>query len=613
LENPHAGSEVIRRPGSISRSISYDKQLEPARVRRWSHQVWIERPRKNLTKCNDALAFASQPATRNTQPSTHIPLVLVQPVAQRELIVAVNDAARAKSIRPGMTLSEARALDATVKHAPHEPHRDAVALEALARWMMRFSPTVAIASAFIPSPGTPGEGWGEGPSLSAKALRFSQAPPATPPRQRGGGKKSPSPNLSQSTGRGESADHGLFLDLTGCERVFDGIDNIIARVRDALDRFRINAHLTVAPNPAAAWALTFSDKHQDTIVEEDELHAALLDLRPAALRLDDDIVASLHHLGLTTIRQIIKLPRESLPARFGPQLLLRIDQAFGRIAEPLVPLEPFSPISARMDFDGSVDSLEAIWMVFKSLLKTIVADLLKRGCGARAIDVEFFRPYAVTLHKSIRLSRPSRDPVNLFNLLRCAMETVETDVGFLGIQLIVTSAQRISDEQIALLEHEEFAGEIELDHLIERLSVRMGQETVAQADPIESHVPENAFTWHGRLARAPVAQATSARAGRPRHELRPLHLFDWPEEIHVIVSPSHDMDGFPIQFSRPSCGGATHRLSHSIGPERIAGQWWRGHDKTRDYFDVEDERSGERFWIFRVQETGKWFVHGEFE
>ena len=54
--------------------------------------------------------------------------------------------------------------------------------------------------------------------------------------------------------------------------------------------------------------------------------------------------------------------------------------------------------------------------------------------------------------------------MNLFNLLRFAMETVETDVGFLGIQLIVTSSQRISDEQIALLEHEEFVGEIELDH-----------------------------------------------------------------------------------------------------------------------------------------------------
>ncbi|MBC8108864.1 MAG: DNA polymerase Y family protein [Anaerolineae bacterium] len=552
----HAGSEILRRLGSVS----YNKQrIAPARVRRWSHQVWIERPKKNLTKPSASLAsgFAPDPAIRHPKPAIRNALVLVQPIAQRELIVAVNDAARAKSIRPGMTLSEARALDATVKHASHEPYRDAIALEALARWMMRFSPIVSPLAAI--------------------------------------------------------QNHGLFLDLTGCERVFGGIDKIIPRVRDALDRFRITAHLTVAPNPAAAWALTFSPKHQDAIVEQDELHNALLELRPSALRLDETIVESLHHLGLTTIGQLTKLPRESLPARFGQQLLLRIDQAFGRIAEPLVPLEPFSPISARMDFDGSVDSLEAIWLVFKTLLKTIVADLLKRGCGARAIDVEFFRPYAVTLYKSIRLSRPSRDPVNLFNLLRCAMETVETDVGFLGIQLIVTSAQRVSDEQIALLEHEEFAGEIELDHLIERLSVRMGQETVAQAEPIESHVPEYAFTWHGRLAHAPGAQAINAWARRPCHELRPLHLFDWPEEILVTVSPSDHADGFPIQFSRPSYGGATHRLSHSIGPERIAGQWWRGHDKTRDYFDVEDEKSGQRFWVFRVQETGKWFVHGEFE
>jgi protein ImuB len=523
--------------------------------------VWIERPRKNLTKCNEALAFVSQQTTHDNQRrTTNIPLVLVERVAQRELIVAANDAARAKSIRPGMTLGEARALDASVKHAPHEPQRDAVALEALARWMMRFSPVVS-----LPPP------WGEE----------------------------------------MKTDHGLFLDLTGCERVFDGIHNIVAQARGALDRFHITAHLAVAPNPPAAWALTFSKHHQDAIVTNDDLHDALLDLRPSSLRLDDAIVDSLHHLGLSTIGQIIKLPRESLPARFGPQLLLRIDQAFGCIAEPLMPLEPFSPITARMDFDGSVDSLEVIWIVFKTLLKSIVNELLKRGCGARAIDVEFFRPYAVTLRKSIRLSRPSRDPVNLFNLLRCAMETIETDVGFLGIQLIVTSSQRISEEQIALTEHEEFAGEVELDHLIERLSVRLGQETVAQAKPIESHVPENAFAMERSLA----VTASRERAGSPYHKecFRPLHLFDWPEEIHVIVSPSDHRDGRPIQFSRPSCGGATHRIAYSVGPERIAGQWWRGHDKTRDYFDVEDESTGQRFWIFRVVESAKWFVHGEFE
>jgi hypothetical protein len=38
---------------------------------------------------------------------------------------------------------------------------------------------------------------------------------------------------------------------------------------------------------------------------------------------------------------------------------------------------------AKDYLDGVVESLEAIWIVFKELLRPIVADLLKRGCGAR--------------------------------------------------------------------------------------------------------------------------------------------------------------------------------------------------------------------------------------
>jgi protein ImuB len=487
----------------------------------------------------------------------------VRAVAQRETVVAVDEVARSVGIRPGMTLSEARALEATVRHARHEPDRDAVALEALARWMMRFSPVVA-----------------------------------------------PLPTSDQR--------HGLFLDLTGCDRVFHGIDNLIRLVREALTKLHITVHLAVAPNPGAAWALTYSSKHQNEIVSDDQLVDALRDLAPATLRLDDELITSLHHLGLNTIGLVMNLPRESLPARFGPQLLLRLDQALGRIPEPLVPLEPFSPILARMDFDGAVESLEAIWLVFKKLIGQVVGELLKRGCGARTVEVEFFRAYAVTLHKMIRLSRPSRDPVNMFNLLRCAMETIDTDVGFLGIQLIVSRSERVSDEQIALLEHEDFAGEIELSHLIERLCVRMGQDAVAKAQAVESYVPERAWTVAGFGCRDSGSGKISLRNPGPETRnpiscLRPLHLFSTPEEILVMVTPSHDRDGKPISFSRPNFGGVVHPLSHAIGPERIGGQWWRGRDKTRDYFDVEDATTGQRFWVFRVLETNRWFIHGEFE
>jgi protein ImuB len=79
-------------------------------------------------------------------------------------------------------------------------------------------------------------------------------------------------------------------------------------------------------------------------------------------------------------------------------------------------------------------------------------------------------------------------------------------------------------------------------------------------------------------------------------------------EIGVMVNPYAAHDGFPIQFTN---GREVHRLTHTMGPERIAGEWWRAHRRTRDYFDVEDSE-GKRFWVFRVNETHRWFLHGTF-
>ena len=79
-------------------------------------------------------------------------------------------------------------------------------------------------------------------------------------------------------------------------------------------------------------------------------------------------------------------------------------------------LEHRAPIEARMDFDGVVESLEAIWAVFQQLIAGVIAQLARRGRGARRLDVELLRPSGPPVVKTIALSRPSRDPANLFNL-----------------------------------------------------------------------------------------------------------------------------------------------------------------------------------------------------
>ena len=70
----------------------------------------------------------------------------------------------------------------------------------------------------------------------------------------------------------------------------------------------------------------------------------------AALRLPADMVAALARVGLKSIGDILDLPRAPLVARFGVDLLRKLDRALGREDEPLSPLLPVAPYVAERNF-----------------------------------------------------------------------------------------------------------------------------------------------------------------------------------------------------------------------------------------------------------------------
>ncbi len=520
------------------------------------------------------------PAARCLRPAPSRPLLLTRTLASRQIVVGLCDRAKAAGVRRGMTLSQARSMAGEVQHQEHQPLKDAAGLEALARWMMRFTPVVAL--------DTPLAVGGDGAVVK---LTYS-------------GRYYNRLQTVQHKVRPDElavAEHGLFLDLTGCERVFHGLDNLLDQIRRAVAGFGLSAQIAVGPTPGAAWANTFGDSFDSIPV--------------VGLRLTGEILHQLHHLGIRTLGQLLKVPRDSLPARFGPLLNLRLDQLQGKVYEPLTPLRFIAPISARIDFDGPVESLEAIWLTFKKLIEQITVDLTRQGKGARLMQVTFWRAYREQLTQTIRLSRPSRDPVNLFNLLQCALESLQTEDGFLSIELNVTLAEKISDQQIPLLAHEQYAGEGELLKLIERLRLRLGERTVLRAEPVQSHMPERAWQateWINPSAKKPSRSPTQAKPLTDPAELylpahRPLRLLA-PIEVKVMVSPSEDDDGRPIFFRE---GNILHPIRHAAGPERIGCEWWLGRRHTRDYYEIEDT-SGQRFWLFRVRSTRKWYRQGEF-
>jgi len=538
-------------------------------------------------------------------------LVLIQISGNRQIVTAVSPDAP-PAVRPGISLAQARAHCSHLQCLDETPAEDWRSLEALARWLMRFSPNVAL------------------------------CPPSS-----------------------------IFLDAAGLERLLGNPRSLARRVAAALAQLGLAATVAIAPTPGAAWALAvFStnpplpvrrervgvraplgnaeeDPHPSPlpeyrergvcVVDDGNLMAALSALPPAALRLEPVVTLQLHALGVNTIGLLLKIPRKELAARFGPAILERIDQATGDVAEVLNWLPHRAPIRAQLEFDGAVESLEAIHLALRELLGPITEQLARRGLGAKELQMTFRPSHAPPVEKLIRLSRPSRGQMDLFSLIQHATQNLEIDEGIAAIGLFVSAASPLGDEQAALIGGEPQRNAAELDHLLERLRARLGE--VAQwAQLVESHLPERAFRCDQspaypcgaadkeifRCDQSPActcgaadkeifrwnqSPACTCGAGDKQIAARPLCLLPIPRRVQAIVRPSESRDGQPVSFTQ---SGQVHRLAYVKGPERIAGEWWNGRWKTRDYFDAQDD-AGNRYWLFRVVQSGQWYLHGIFE
>lgn len=489
------------------------------------------------------------------------PVAIIRTIGQRRVVLDVSDAAMRHGIKPGMTAAEARALHGQLFCFDDEPAIDRRALEALGRWLTRFTPVVSCE-------------WADDDD--------NDDPPAA-----------------------------LWLDLTGCEPLFGSVTRIVNSIAQALRRFNISASMAVAPTVGSAWAFASTTRSSPLIISSDELLTAVRSLPVMSLRLTDEIIRRLHDVGLMTIGEVLALPRELLPARFGLLLSKRIAQLTGELPEPLVGLVYDPPVAASHRFDIAIDQPEQIAIVFEKLLDVVLRDLIRRGHGVRTLqlmlkpDRGWGRPM---VSREITLSRPHRHRKTLLELIGRQMERIDCEHGFIAFRLAVSVHEPIIETQSDFCEGQSNAEQMEFELLLQRLRARLGDDAVIRPQLLESYIPERAW----RPAKEDEAIHTASVQAPPR----PMTLFPTPIEILVTCEPSDDRTGRPRQFTWKD---QVHRLIHIVGPERISCEWWRGGRYTRDYFDVEDD-AGRRFWIFRAwrlvlpdQLTIRWFLHGRFD
>ena len=461
-------------------------------------------------------------------------------------------------VRTDMTLAHARALLPIdqVHIEEYDPQRDHDALLALAHWAIRFSPIVAV----------------------------------------------------------DPADDGLMVDITGCQRVFNGERTLINRLISAVNKLGFHVRVASAPTYGCAWAVARYG-HDDQSEIHDE-QSAIEPLPIAALRVDNDIIESLNEVGVQTIGQLVQLPRQQLPSRFGDDLLLRLDQALGLAMEQFEPIRPNPKPRVERVFAGPTKQFEAIHITVQQLLTQLATQLHARESGVRKLKATFERVDAPPEGVTISLSRPSRDVKHLWSLLFPKVEQVNLGYGVERVELHAASIGRLQHTQTAHWRSEQTKQaeiERELGQLLDTIASRIGADHVTRVDVNETYIPERAFEHRSALQPAPPSDTPGITCID-----RPSVLLAHPEPVHVIAQPPHHPHWLRWR-------GDEHRIVKAFGPERIDNEWWReerhGGTKARrheeeivmsgrDYFKLQDGR-GQWMWVFRDSRSEKWFVHGQ--
>ena len=463
-------------------------------------------------------------------------------------MLAADAAAQAAGLRVGMPATKAQVLVPGLIIQDADPVADAGALDRLALWMLqRFAPIVA-----------------------------------------------------------PDAPDGIVIDSTGADHLHGGEAAMLATLIDKLGGVGIRARGAVADTWGAAHALARFGARAAFVSAPGAALTDVAALPIAALRLAPDLVGGLRVLGFERISDLLAQPRAPLTLRFGPEPGRRLDQASGRLVEPIEPIRPEELIEVRRVFAEPIGAAETIARYIGKLSMQLCEALEQKGLGARRLDLICHRVDSRAQAVRVGTALPLRDAKRMTRLLSDRIETIEPGFGIEIMTLAATVAEPLTLKQaVTSLVAEP---EPDVSGLIDLLANRVGEQNLYRAAPVASDVPE-------RAVRHIPALAAETGADWPGHWPRPARLFARPEPIETVaLLPDHP----PVTFT---WRGVRRRVKRADGPERVFGEWWKRDPEliaVRDYFRLEDD-AGERFWVFRAGDgddplTGsqRWFLHGIF-
>ncbi len=473
------------------------------------------------------------------------PVAVVDRDKPQGLILWVNDRARGQGILRGMRYATGLALSRELRAGPVPDAEIAAAVELLTERLWRFSPRIE------PSPSEPGIFW---------------------------------------------------LDASGLQHVFPSLEGWAASIRKDLLRANFQSIVAVGFTRFGVYATARANRHvnhwRGSVIfaapEQEQAHVRAVPID--RLRIDPSLRDTLLKLGIRTLDGFIALPPEGIAKRFGPEAYALHQMARDARWAPLQPRPIIEPAVASIALDDPESNVEGLLVVFKELMRTVIATLAERHEALASLDI------ALTLDDRSRCSEtlapavPTRDLRQLLGLLRLRLESLTLTSGVTDIAITATSVS-VSIGQLDLFSQSRRRDLEAVHRAFAQIRAELGNGAVVYAKLHDAQLPEARFSWEPmeRPAKPDPQPAT----------LRPLVRRIFSPAVPLPPRTRHEPDGWMI--ARMADGP----VEEVIGPQLVNGGWW---NKTvsRAYHYVRT-RSGRWLWIYHDQERRRWYLQAEVE
>ncbi len=347
------------------------------------------------------------------------------------------------------------------------------------------------------------------------------------------------------------------------------------------------------------------------------------------LPLSNDVQHMLETLGIKTLGDFASLPPPSVGRRWNAEGIDFQSLAQGEGPTLLQSFSPHHRISESIDLEHEISSTEALVFSLRPLADRACDRLRGRSMAVGRAVLRLRGPREQCSEFSLEPVHPTADGRALFELLRALVQDKQLDHPAIELELTITQE---SDPEVfeldlfshGVLDHQERPSPEAVDVAIARLESMFGKDSVNSAQLVESHRPERAFqltpfappfssSGHaGKRAKKRTRKKRSQKNVQQSQRALPLVMNGSSGAMRLIDPPILQQAMLPQGGSTITVEGLQSPVVATFGPTKINTEWWSNTPVARDYYEMETEDGG-RYWVFKKDEDGKYYLHGIFD